>query len=144
MRRGKMRTLGVMTSRPPDIRKEHAIETYKSLVQISVEGMKLLALLNGGAAVALLAYLGNVTAKTGSPPDMRVPMVFFLAGLLLSGLAFLGSYFTQLRLYEDSVNESTEDSTARWVFWLRCGIGAAGLSLGCFALGSGFAVWLFQ
>lgn len=45
---------------PLDIRKEHALETYKSLIQTSVEGMKLLTLLNGGAAVALLAYLGNV------------------------------------------------------------------------------------
>ena len=132
-----------MTS-PPDIRKEHAIETYKSLVQISVEGMKLLAILNGGAVVALLAYLGNVTAKTGASPDMRAPMAFFLAGLLLIGLAFLGSYFTQLRLYEDSVNQSTAVGAARWHFWLQFGIGAVVLSLVCFAVGSGFAVWRFR
>jgi hypothetical protein len=75
----------------PDIQKEHALETYKSLIQISVEGMKLLALLNGGAAVALLAYLGNVAGKGSQTPDMRYPMGFFLAGLVLCGLAFLCS-----------------------------------------------------
>jgi hypothetical protein len=37
-----------------DISKEHAVETFKSLVQISLEGLKLLALFNGGAAVGLL------------------------------------------------------------------------------------------
>jgi hypothetical protein len=39
-----------------DISKEHAVETFKSLVQISLEGLKLLALFNGGAAVAIAGY----------------------------------------------------------------------------------------
>jgi hypothetical protein len=34
-----------------DISKEHAVETFKTLVQISLEGLKLLALFNGCAAV---------------------------------------------------------------------------------------------
>jgi hypothetical protein len=50
--RGSFVALGPIMQ-PLDIRKEHALETYKSLIQVSVEGMKLLALLNGGAAVAL-------------------------------------------------------------------------------------------
>jgi len=66
----------------PEIQREHAIETYKSLIQISVEVMKLLALLNGDAAVALLAYLGNVTQKGGTVPDMRIPMLSYLVGVL--------------------------------------------------------------
>jgi len=65
----------------PQIQKEHAIETYKSLVQISVEGIKLLALLNGDAAVALLAYLGNLAGKTSVMPDMRYSMAFFFASV---------------------------------------------------------------
>jgi hypothetical protein len=40
-----------------EISKEHAVETFRSMIQISVESMKLLALLNGGGAVALLPYL---------------------------------------------------------------------------------------
>jgi hypothetical protein len=47
----------------PEISNEHAIETFKSMIQISVEGMKLLGLLNGGAAVALLPYLLAVPGK---------------------------------------------------------------------------------
>jgi hypothetical protein len=37
----------------------HYTETYKSLITLSVEGFKFCALANGGAAVALLACLGN-------------------------------------------------------------------------------------
>jgi len=39
---------------------EHALETYKSLIGFGTEGLKAMQLLNGGAIVALLAYLGQV------------------------------------------------------------------------------------
>lgn len=58
---------------------EHSIETYKSLVQISIAGLKLLALFNGGAAVALLAYLGNIAGKGVAAPDVRFPDGLLLA-----------------------------------------------------------------
>jgi hypothetical protein len=135
---------GLSPVEPLDIRKEHAIETYKSLIQVSVEGMKLLALLNGGAAVALLAYLGNVAGKSLPPPDMRLPMAFFLVGLVLSGVGFFGSYFTQLRLYDESINQPPTVRFPGWQFFLRFGIWAVLLSLGAFAAGSAVAVWRFQ
>ncbi len=37
----------------------HLQETYKSLITISVECLKMLAIVNGGAAVAVLTYLGT-------------------------------------------------------------------------------------
>ena len=42
------------------------LETYKSLISLSTEGFKFCALANGGAAVAILAYLGNVAGKNGA------------------------------------------------------------------------------
>src|SRR5574341_572110 len=113
----------------PDIQKEHAIETFKSLIQISVEGLKLLALLNGGAAVALLAYLGNVAGKGLSPADMRLPMACYLVGLLLCGLAFAASYLTQLRLYNESMGQSGTSVISHHTFWLWSGMTLALLSL---------------
>jgi hypothetical protein len=38
---------------------EHALETFKSLITVSVEGLKTLLLINGGAIVALLAFIGQ-------------------------------------------------------------------------------------
>ena len=44
----------------------HLQETYKSLITISVECLKMLAIVNGGAAVAVLTYLGNLASHTPS------------------------------------------------------------------------------
>lgn len=41
------------------IEDDHALETYKSLISFGTEALKALQLLNGGAIVALLAYLGQ-------------------------------------------------------------------------------------
>jgi hypothetical protein len=50
----------------------HPEETFKSLITISIELLKMLALVNGGAAVALLAYLGNLASRASGarPPNM--------------------------------------------------------------------------
>ncbi|WP_197330141.1 hypothetical protein [Ralstonia syzygii] len=40
--------------------RQHKIETYKSMVSISVEAFKYLALLNGGAAAGMLAAADKV------------------------------------------------------------------------------------
>lgn len=114
---------------------ERAIETYKSLVQISLAGLKLLALLNGGAAVALLAYLGNIAGKGMSAPDVQFPMGCYLVGLVLCGLAFLASYLTQLRLYNESVG-GRGSGAGRHELWLYLAIILAFLSLAAFAFGS--------
>jgi hypothetical protein len=37
----------------------HAIETFKSLPSIAIEMLKSIMLVNGGAAVAMLAFLGQ-------------------------------------------------------------------------------------
>lgn len=128
---------------PPQIQNEHAGETYKSLIQISVEGMKLLALLNGGAAVALLAYLGNLAGKSPSMPDMRCPMGFFLAGLVLCGFCFVTSYLTQLTLYNESLGGPTKRFYQRHKFWLPVAILSVIGSLLAFAFGSYSAVVRF-
>jgi len=111
---------------PLDIGKERAVETLKSLVQISVEGLKLLALLNGGAVVALLAYLGNIAGKSVAP-NMRLPIVLFVVGLCLDGFAFAGSYLTQLWLYN-------ERGSHRYFLWSTFAL--AILSLGFFGAGA--------
>lgn len=129
---------------PPDIHKEHAVETYKSLIQISVEGMKLLALLNGGAAVALLAYLGNVASKCGPVPDMRFSMIYFLAGLVLCGLCFVTSYLTQLALYNEAIGPPPKMFYQKHQWWLWFAMFFVLASIGAFACGSYEAVANFR
>lgn len=97
---------------------DHALETYKSLIAISVELLKSLLLLNGGAIVALLAYIGQAAS----------------GGLMLSALAFVGSYLTQLSLYNESVHsDEYKGSHGPWL-WATFGVGI--LSLVAFAVGA--------
>jgi hypothetical protein len=80
---------------------DHWIETYKSLVTLWTEAFKFSALVNGGAAVALLAYLGNIAGKGASAPDMRGPMLCFLAGLFFCGISMCFAYLTQYTLFNE-------------------------------------------
>jgi hypothetical protein len=43
--------------------KWHIEEVFKGLVTLGVESLKIMALINGGAAVAILAYLGNIASR---------------------------------------------------------------------------------
>jgi hypothetical protein len=123
-----------------DISKEHALETLKSLILVSLQGLKLLALFNGGAAVALLAYLGNVAGKGLPVPNMRFPMACYVVGLIACGLAFFFGYLTQFRLYNESMGWSPQRQHVKHQV---TGIIFALLSLAAFAVGSCVAAWCF-
>ena len=133
----------IMAAKPPapisQVAQQHWLETYKSLITLSTEGFKFSALANGGAAVALLAYLGNLAGKNTSAPDMRASMGAFLTGLIALGLAFVLAYLTQLQL----LNESSRPSPTRHVWFLRGAILLFVASLGAFAVGCWEAVRRF-
>ena len=80
---------------------EHALETYKSLISISTEALKALQLVNGGAVVALLAYLGQASDRATLAVEVKCPMAFFVLGLVTATAAFIPSYLTQLALYQE-------------------------------------------
>jgi hypothetical protein len=100
----------------------------------------LLGLFNGGAAVAMLTYLGNVAGKGHAAPSMRAPMVCYVVGLFLCGLGFLGSYLTQLWLYNETLGRIRK---GRYHLMLWATISVAFLSLVAFAVGSCIAAWRF-
>ena len=123
-----------------DPRHDDWLETYKSLTTISNEGFKFCALANGGASVAILAYLGNVAGKGFTPPDMSSPMAIFLAGLVLCGAAMFFAYFNQLnRLNRLS---RREDTSKDWRLWVAVILSISSLS--AFAFGSWQAVLAFK
>jgi hypothetical protein len=130
-----------------EFNQDHPLETYKSVIQVSLEGLKLMALLNGGAAVAILAYLGNITGKVPKTPNMTWPMACFLAGLFFTGLTFFISYVTQFSLYRESIQAlNTEGGVASQPNKVRrlIGIIVALFSLTAFLVGSLWAVNVFK
>jgi hypothetical protein len=78
--------------------------TYESLITISVECLKMLAIVNGGAAVAVLTYLGNLAGRTasGQPTNhITQALMCYCGGLLATILAFVLGYLAQLHLYNE-------------------------------------------
>ena len=125
----------------PDIRKEHAIETYKSLISIATESFKLLFILNGGAAIALLTFVGNARSKCMWMPDMKLAIGFYLAGLVVSSSLLLVSYQTQLTLYGESMLGAEEGTHIKP---LKIGRVLFASSIACFAIGSIAAMYSFR
>jgi hypothetical protein len=118
---------------------DRALETYKSMISIGTEALKALQLINGGAIVALLAYLGQAPERAQLAPLAAKPLCLFLAGLVAATLAFFGTYLTQLTL----LNEFFKDRTFRGpkhMAWLYVTIAVAVASLILFGWGSFAAV----
>lgn len=78
---------------------EHALETYKSLIGFGTEALRAMQLLNGGAIVALLAYLGQVKPEAVIAKSIGFPLIFFIIGLSISTFAYLLAYLTQFSLF---------------------------------------------
>ena len=91
---------------PPGSAEWHLTETYKGLLTISVEALKMLALVNGGGAIAVLTYLGNLVARSPVPAhtaDIGPALLWYSGGLFATVIAFIVVYVTQLRLFQEEV-----------------------------------------
>jgi hypothetical protein len=119
----------------------HLEETYKSLITISVGCLKILVLVNGGAAVAVLTYLGNLNAHTalGHPINVVPAVLWYCGGLMAAVLAFILAYLVQLQLYaEESATVGGKVVRRKHQSLLWGGIGLCFLS----AIAFGIGCWL--
>jgi hypothetical protein len=103
-------------------------------------GWHLPTLFNGGAAVALLAYLWNVAGKGMPVQNMRLPMACYVVGLSACGLALLFTYLTQFCLYNESIGNVKGGGHVKFQV---VGIAFALLGLAAFSVGSCVAAWRF-
>lgn len=128
---------------------EHTLETYRSLVTIAVQSLKVLQLLNGGAIVALLAYLGQISNRAEFIPSVMWPSVLFVIGLVAAVGAHFGAYFTQLARFNKDIvyhnQKNAHNDTAigyeqREKCWLTATVVLGAGSLLLFAVGALIAV----
>jgi hypothetical protein len=125
-----------------DIKNEHAIETYRSLMLYGSAGITFVLTVNGAAAIAVMTFLGHFIEKADvKAPDMRLPLLLFLGGVLLGGLATATAYFTQLTLYNESIGTRPSDKGVTHVFWLRVSVALMLLGMVAFGAGAAMAVW---
>lgn len=114
----------------------HAEATYKGLIQLSLSGLRFAIFANGGAAVALLAFIGKEGTAALSLGAVRTTMALFIAGVVLGGLAYVTAYLTQLRLYGESALNAPQTGVLqhRTFLWVTEALVVA--SIGVFAAGA--------
>jgi len=67
----------------------HEEETYKSLIVNGNNAIKYVLLINGGAVIALLTFLGNLLKDEKVDINMGYPLACFLMGIFFGGLAHI-------------------------------------------------------
>lgn len=120
---------------------EHASETYKSMVSISVEAMKALLLINGGAVIAVLSFLGNSDHGITFAAHASLPLSSFVAGVIFSICTFAFSYATQFALFNETVGNGNYHGPRHMTF-VAVALVFVVLSLVSFALGCASSIWL--
>lgn len=77
----------------------HAIEMFKSVMDAGKEALNALLLINGGAVVAILGFLGTAFSKDRFSPQLGLsltyPLAYFGLGVLAGALAFGIRYVAQ-------------------------------------------------
>lgn len=117
-------------------RHEWKLEGFRSVIQAGQSALKSCILINGGAAVALLAFLGHlVEQKEPAVPvqSLAYAMAVFVGGVFAGGLASGFTYLSQWFFADDW------DRTGFTLNIASILIGLA--SLGCFCWGGLLAYW---
>lgn len=89
--------------------------------KFAVEGLKVLLLLNGGAAVALMTFLGHLNQK-GVTAAAGSALVVFGLGALSTTVAFACAYASQLQYGNDA--RGVEGARSKATFWHNLTYGA--------------------
>ena len=120
---------------------DHQLETYKSMISIALEAMKSVVLLNGGAVVALLAFLGQVASRGQHVPNAARPIGFFIFGLTVGCLTFFTSYFVQFSLLNESYGRESKPFRHMPWLWVTFCLGVSGIV--SFAIGAYSSLGVF-
>lgn len=109
-------------------------------IKFALEGMKVMLLLNGGAAIALLTFLGH---STNFPlHNAAWSLLAFGAGALFTVIAFFSAYMTQLNYGKEDFDKGSRPKALWWhnatyvVFALCVGSFIAGLGWACWCIGT--------
>jgi hypothetical protein len=116
----------------------HLTESFKALAPLATELLKALALVNGGGAVALLTYLGNLISHTAPKhsPNIKWALISYCFGLSCTVAAFGVAYLTQLRLYQEERARHLGEAFRTLHQWgIRAGLFLVVLSIAAFGAG---------
>lgn len=114
----------------------HLSETYRSMIQYGHGMLQFGLLTNGGAVLAVLTFIGDLSAKGSRVPDMFLPIAIFVTGTLITGIAGVSAYVTQLRLFGETRDHQIRRGLHGHVLWLRVTFVLITASILCFGFGA--------
>jgi hypothetical protein len=85
-------------------KKDWGLEMFKSTIAAGQNSMRAAMLMHGGAAIALLAFIGNLAVNPDTLPLVKSfggILPWYLGGLLLVVIAYGTTYLTQSHFSED-------------------------------------------
>lgn len=97
-----------------DFAHEHRVETYKSMITISIEYYKALLLLNGAAAAGIVASIDKLV-KVMSVSSIRWALAWFVVGLVCNAFALYTAWFTQNTLHNENIGSAEVGSHRTFV-----------------------------
>lgn len=81
------------------------LEVFKSVISTGQNALKCSLIINGGASLALLTFIGNYLTKSNSPSliisMLAFPLYIFTLGVFSAALSSGFTYFVQYSYYED-------------------------------------------
>lgn len=102
---------------------EGGLEVFRSQIQFGKEALRAAMLINGGAAVALLAFVGGIWPKEPKAEIVNClawALILFSAGLLLGAAACSTAYITQYNHNERIANSEKPELVRKHQSNLTC------------------------
>jgi len=114
---------------------DFSVEVYKSIIERSGQMVRYCFLMNGGAVVALLAFLGQVWGQRVDVEASRINTVvlWFVFGLVAGVVASIADYIALSRLYQEQ-EHGARRGVNEWFAWVSLLLVA--LSLVLFGVGA--------
>lgn len=112
----------------------HALETYKSMISLSMLGFKTIILCNAAGLIATIVCVAHMAVARSA---LAFIFVIYIFGLLCSTLALFASYLTQLRIFNESRQSIYGGNATEYhVIWLNAALVLTALSILSFFGGS--------
>ena len=109
----------MVESERQEIQPRLAAEQLRGLVDFARDVLKLVTLINGGAAIALLAFAGVVRSTQSSDSSLDGSLIIwaigvFTFGVLLSSIGAVAGYITQYKYFQEAIGNVPVGGAKCW------------------------------
>ena len=119
--------------------KESTLASFNSVIETGSKAIQAAFIINGGASLALLTFIGNMISKNvQGVGSLSFSMYLFTLGVLCVALATGARYVSQLSFhykYDPDLKEQIKENISRGKFWQYTSMSLVGLSYFLFTMG---------